>query len=161
MNVVALRNFPVKVILSSPAEISYCNDVVLDATSSTGSSGRPFVVTWFVSFSATRAIEIQRILNSFNGSLQARIPSCLLLPGERYLFGVRLSNFFGIADSSTISVAILKTTIPSVYIQRSPEFRVNVFEDNYVTASVELPACQGDPIEFNIKWTVSEISSIH
>ena len=131
---------PSKSFYHLPAEISYCNDVVLDAISSTGSSGRPFVVTWFVSFSETRAIEMQRILDSFNGSLQARIPSALLLPGECYLFGVRLPKFFGIADSSTISVAILKTAIPSVYIHRSPEFRVNVFEDNYVTASVELPA---------------------
>jgi hypothetical protein len=85
MNVVALDSFHVRVMLSSPTEISHCNDIELDVTSSTGSCGRPFAVSWHVSFTAKRFIEIQQVLNSYNGKLQARVAANLLMPGDQYL----------------------------------------------------------------------------
>ena len=61
INVVAPFLFPVNIVLLSPAEISHCHDIVLDATSSSGSCGRAFAVSWFVSLSAKRADEIQKL----------------------------------------------------------------------------------------------------
>jgi hypothetical protein len=72
-----------------------------------------------------------------------------------------LSNFFGFEGSASTIVDVRKIAIPSVYIQRSPEFRVNVYEDNFVTASIQLSACQEDVTAFNIRWTITKVSNIY
>jgi hypothetical protein len=161
INVVAPFGFPVKAVLSTPAEVSHCNDIILDAASSTGSCGRPFVVSWFVSYSANRAFEIQQILNLHNGKLQARIPADLLLPGEEYLFGVYVSNFFGFSDSTSTSVFVHRLAIPSVFIQGSSEIAVNIFEDNYISATVVLSGCQESATDYNIRWTITKFSPFY
>ena len=72
-----------------------------------------------------------------------------------------MSNFFGFEGSASTIVDVRKIAIPSVYIQRSPEFRVNVYEDNFVTASIQLSACQEDVTAFNIRWTIAKVSNIY
>jgi hypothetical protein len=77
-----------------------------------------------------------------------------------FFLRVRLSNFFGFEGSSSTIVDVREIAIPSVYMQKSPEFRVNFYEDNFVTASIQLSACQEDVTEFNIRWTIAIFTSI-
>ena len=113
-----------KVIVSAPEFVTYCDDFFIDASTSYGNGGRPFIsITWTVlSDTATNLPALQDTLNKYNATHQADLPvlvkSTSLVPAT-YTFLLRLTNFLGMSSTASVNVLVKQTSFPLVEILSS------------------------------------------
>ena len=104
------------VIISSPAKLGPCDDLILDTTESYGNGGRLYTsVVWTVSTTTNDdsglivgTSAIQAFLNGFSSKYQMQRP--ITIPGSMlvtasYMITARLTNFLGVSSSNTIIVS--------------------------------------------------------
>ena len=131
------------IILSSPSRHSFCSDVVVDATQTTGSGDKPFrSIVWTlqedlsadVPSDYSNALLKQYLLTQ--SSLQLSIPAALhlLTPGLTYTISLAAKNVFNVERSSSIDIDITYSNIPYVKIL-SPDLHTT--HDTPISISVE------------------------
>ena len=97
-------------VLSGPALIGSCDDLILDPTGSSGLVGRPWaVIFWTVT--SNEAVEVSALQNYLNTKFTdtndlATIPRSMLDRGVQYFFLLTLGNWCGKFDAATISVKV-------------------------------------------------------
>lgn len=99
----------VSAALNAPRTLGVCDDLVLDGTSSLGSGGRSLTFEWAVDsdYDAT-AVLAQMEAESRASAGRAstlQIPTASLLVGGRWTFSLRVTNWLGASDSTTVRVA--------------------------------------------------------
>ena len=114
------------IVLSVPESLSSCDDLVIDASSTTGSGGRDWTsIVWGVTVTtgSFNTAELQAYLDSEKStsiSAPIHIPKSYLGPGITMAFSLTLSNFLGKSASKSSSVAISENpNIPVVSITGS------------------------------------------
>jgi hypothetical protein len=146
------------VILNIPGRVSTCDDLVVDATSSTGSAGRDYsVISWIVVTSnATVENILDTYLNSFNRiNTRITIPSAML-PAADYFISLSLQNWLGGASFSQVTVKVVdETNIPQATILGSNFLVIKAVDEVSVRGTGSLPSCASSSIFLSYNWTVS------
>ena len=149
------------VFISGPSFVSYCDDLYLDASSSTGSGGRPWsFIEWSVtsndlSILTSNLESIRDTISTQDIGGKIIVPKTLLIPFGIYNISLRLVNFLQQSSVSRIQVAVLGSEIPiprvSVYTSNLISFRWKeiVF---FADASYASCAAQAKPLIY--EWYV-------
>jgi hypothetical protein len=151
-------------LLSMPSFISSCDDLIIDASSSSGSSGRDWsLIHWRVTSSslASNSTEIAVYLNSLT-SLQTPITITSLMMQEdvTYTFTLTLGNFLGKSDYATKSVAVSgNPNIPFIKIAGGAEYvSISSYDILSIQSSAVFSACATSR-ELEYKWEIFDEDS--
>ncbi|OQR94845.1 transmembrane protein [Achlya hypogyna] len=106
-----------RVVVSGPRSLGACDDLVLDATATTGAGGRPITWAWVCIVVATQ----QPCGGSFalvaSSDQVLRVPSAEISSNATISITLTCTNFFGISGSSgPIIVTKAAQPLPTVYI---------------------------------------------
>jgi hypothetical protein len=111
------------VTLTAPSKIGVCNGIVLDASTSSRSGGRPFTVKWeLVSVSGVPSLmdvemdQIVVLLPQNSTALRVELPANVLIADHDYSFRVTLTNWFGVSGSAISSVSKGKQSLPEITV---------------------------------------------
>jgi len=133
----------VNAALNAPRTLGICDDLVLDGTSSLGGGGRSLSYEWTVySDYDTTAMLLQmnaesRAANNRVDTIQ--IPTDSLLVGGRWTFTLRVSNWLGASDSTTVEVQKASQPVPLVDIVGLKVVNIRPSDPLTLTASAQLP----------------------
>ena len=155
------------VIISSPARIGSCEDLVLDATGSYGSGGRPYAsVLWTVSaitpgvsgLLVANTSAIQDYLNKFSVSNKVNVPITLSrssLTIASYTITLRLLNFLGHSASATKTVSVsIDSAVPSLTII-GPSYRTTTTSTPLtILSTATYSSCASTVSSVKYSWTV-------
>jgi hypothetical protein len=115
---------PAVTLSPSSYSVGVCDDLTLDASSSTGSGGRSMVYNFSVSPSSGHLVanvsEVLAVVNAKNngyGSYRVSIPSEVMNKGSKMVFKLTITNFLGYSSTSTVTVNKLEVPAPVVAIQ--------------------------------------------
>lgn len=152
------------VSLSAPNQISACDNLQIDPTSSTGSAGRDWSsVQWTVS--ATGYLNFQQIaldVSALQLFLQPFvsidfpivIPNSFLQPGV-YTFFLSLTNFLGQNSIGSATITISAAPLPTVTINGPKNAILNRSQPLFLLTSTSLPACvSAVSTTYSYKWSV-------
>ena len=140
------------VVVSAPSAIGSCDNLTLDATSSSGSGGRPWrsvSITVEGSPGSLHVSTLQSFLSQDPWSIllsspHKQVPGHLFTHGSIYTFQVQLCNFLGACGSAVRSMAALAAPVPLLSLLGEPLriiYRSAVLVvDSSVTVSVCLPS---------------------
>eukprot|EP00960_Hanusia_phi_P073709 768070-Hanusia_phi.AAC.4 len=141
--------------------ISYCEDMIIDATSSYGGGGRSMTFTWGVlpgPFTTSLASYLRSILITSN----LTIPNSLLVPGTTYVFILRVENVFGGSTESQIRITISDLPIPYIYILGSSTRHVDRQKDIILEGYAALSLCKSnssnltaEDTSMTFEWTIT------
>jgi hypothetical protein len=160
------------VVLSSAKTIGSCDDILLDATASTGHGGRPWTsVLWTVTdrstpFNATLTDPIALYLNENNTDTPAVTPTPygtekrvtvlneLLVPGLKYAFSVELTNFLGESGIAEVEITVdIYANTPALSIsQASPVLKYR-YEEISLRAVAKISTCAGEVAKQGLTYT--------
>ena len=158
--------FDPTVVISSPANLGPCNDLILDTTESYGNGGRLYTsVLWTVSaitYGDTDLIvntsAIQAYLNDFSSKYQMHrpitIPGAMLVTAS-YMITARLTNFLGASSSNTIIAS--KSSDPEVpnLIVIGPSYRLMVASSPLtILSAATQSSCIYETTDVTYSWTV-------
>ena len=156
------------VIISSPANLGPCDDLILDTTESYGNGGRLYTsVIWTVSaitYGDTDLIvntsAIQAYVNDFSSKYQMHRPITIpgsMLVAASYTITARLTNFLGVSSSNTIIVSKgSDPKIPNLTII-GPSYRLIVASSPLTILSVvEQSSCISETTDVTYSWTVQK-----
>ena len=140
-------------VLSGPSTIGVCDNLVLDASLSSGLGGRPGSFSWSVSGDNSAAIlDGVDTLTSV-----ATISASTLAAGETYTFTLVVTNFLGIASPPvSLSVVVLSLPVPNIHLKGPNYLSVARFEAVTLSATVTQPcqsSSQTEPI--TLGWSVT------
>ena len=152
-----------KVAVSAPSAIGACDNLTLDATSSSGSGGRPWrfaSVTVEDSSGSLHVSALQSFLSHdprtiLLSSPPRPVPSHLLTHGSIYTFQVKLCNFLGACGSTFRSVAAVSFPVPRLSLLGEPVRTVSKSVMLSVDSSVTLSACSSPLTTISYSWGIS------
>ena len=156
------------VIISSPAHLSSCEDLILDATGSYGSGGRPYTsVLWTVSAFTSGAngvvvnlnsSAIQLYLNEFSTTNQVYIPITVLsssLTVASYTITLLLTNFLGRSASTTKTVSVSTSpAVPSLRIIGPSYQSIETSSPLTILSAATQSSCASKVTAVKYSWTV-------
>lgn len=135
------------VILNLPSQSGGCNNLSIDATSSTGNGGRAWKsVVWTVSSfssSSTSVSSIQSYLssNGLNVNQLVIIPSTLL-SSETYKLTLTLTNFLGFSSSASKSVTIVgNVNLPTLTIVGGSTASFYAYQTVFMSCQAIVSSC--------------------
>ena len=148
--------------ISAPSFVSYCDDLTLDASVSTGSGGKPWVsVQWRIDSSTTVPVEnadqIMNYINAHDINSPISVPKSFLLPYAVYSISLELKNFLMQSSIGRVTVQIAGSTIPyprvAIYSSNtaSSSWKTNVFFASATYASCA-SSSSNDPLQY--EWKV-------
>ena len=149
------------VSMSSASVVSSCDNIIIDASLSTGNAGRSWIdLMWSVTLSDEVNANVTSYLNSkYNESLKdlITIPNDILSQGS-YVLTLKLTNFFGEYSISSISVTVSSSVgIPVVAIGGPSTISKLRNESIELFAIGSLPSC-GDSSSKALTYTWSVYS---
>eukprot|EP00600_Ochromonadales_sp_CCMP1393_P013314 CAMPEP_0175001460 /NCGR_PEP_ID=MMETSP0005-20121125/3143_1 /TAXON_ID=420556 /ORGANISM="Ochromonas sp., Strain CCMP1393" /LENGTH=627 /DNA_ID=CAMNT_0016256343 /DNA_START=573 /DNA_END=2452 /DNA_ORIENTATION=- len=152
-------NSPVQptVVVSLPSKLSACQDILLDATLSTGNAGRDWESVSWVVFSAQdsdTAANIESFLNlNVSDITQTVTIPASLFTSAGYSFSLTLMNAFGASGSATVLFELASNpNLPSLTILGSSSVRIKPSEALEINTRVELAPCSESP-QLSYVWT--------
>ena len=162
----ALKPSAPTVVISSPANLGPCDDLILDTTESYGNGGRLYTsVIWTVSaitYGDTDLIvntsAIQAYVNDFSSKYQMHRPITIpgsMLVAASYMITARLTNFLGVSSSNTIIISKgSDPKIPNLTII-GPSYRLIVASSPLTILSVfKQSSCISKDTAVAYSWTV-------
>ena len=158
------------VLLSAPASINYCEDLVLDLTAVYGHGGRPWSsVQWSASNSVGPASDISNFLNeNFNLSSVVTIPNSLISPSSTYTIVLTVINFLQqyAMSSVTVHVNAEGDIVPIVRLFENP-FLIYRWQPLSVFGDVQISTCSpmSQSLDISYEWKLYNgyqyVSTIH
>lgn len=137
--------------LIAPLSIASCADLLLDARGSAGLLGRP---AWFSWYENSNPIQSGFDMNTW------LIPSGTLTAGVTYTFAVSVMNAFNTTASSTATVSVLSSPIPSLSVPIAPfVLRASSLQ---LSPIVSFPACASAwaaAASWHWAWSAFSVSS--
>ena len=151
-----------KIIISAPSFVSYCDDLILDASVSTGSGGKPWVsVLWSIKSNppipAANTDQIMNFINGLDVNGPISVPNSLLFPYAVYSISLQLTNFLMESSIGRVSVKIAGSIIPyprvAIYASSTAS---NRWKTTVFFASASYAACSSStsnaPLQY--EWKV-------
>ncbi|CAG9463240.1 unnamed protein product [Pedinophyceae sp. YPF-701] len=147
-------------IVRAPARLSVCDDLVLDASGSYGSAGRPLTFRYGMLPNRPNELAISRILDAATAvgtNPRVTIPGELLAADTTYSFFVSVHNFLKQSTITSFEVRRLSIPIPRVVAEGDPLIRARRDLDLFVRASVAFPdnnepRCQVPDFDIDFTW---------
>lgn len=137
------------VVVNLPSSIGSCSSVLIDVTASTGDGGRAWnfsqvTVSIMDTQGASRDTSALRVfLQSSNFPRPVTIPSVYFEEGLIYTFQVTLCSFLGACSSSSKSLVVMSSRVPSLAIAGASIRSVKRSGILSVTALGSIPTCGG------------------
>jgi hypothetical protein len=155
---------PHAVLSQPPAEISSCDNLQLDASTSQGNAGRTMKFTWSVTTASPQLPLLEDFLaqvsegidsdRSFcsEGAATANagysipgliiVPSCLMVPGYLHSFSVTVSNFLSdITDTASVEVSVASLPVPKVWFPTGSILTTSASEAVSISVSGQSSGC--------------------
>jgi hypothetical protein len=151
------------VIVNAPRFLSFCNDLLLDATGSYGNGGRLYnAVVWTVSASDTTVdvSAIQAYLNSASASYQVSrlfsISSMMLIKAT-YTFTLSLTNFIGLSNFISIVTVVTSDHDTPILTVIGPLYQ-NIAASTALTilSAATLSSCASQLTTVMYSWSVQK-----
>lgn len=134
------------VTLNVPSQSGSCNNLTIDATTSSGNAGRSWkTVTWTVtgSESSVNAANIQSYLNRKGKNVfnLVSVPSSLL-GSETYVIRLTLTNFLGSSSSASASVSIVgNANLPTLTVVGGSVAKFYAYQTVSVSCVATVSSC--------------------
>jgi hypothetical protein len=160
-----------------PSEISSCDNLVLDASTSEGNAGRPMLFQWSVVTTSPQLPLLEDFLalksntqgigsgsnRVFCGDVPPgadtpgviTIPSCLLVPGYVHSFSLTASNFLSDdTDTVKVQVAVASLPVPKIWFSTGSSLVMKSSESKYIRVNGQSSACgSADDVGSKIIYT--------
>lgn len=110
-------NFPLPLAkLNGPHITSVCDDVILDASGSTGALGQPFYYQYNVkgTDNLIKLANLGKFLENFSSQMIITINAGQLDPNQSYTFSVTVTNYLGMSNTAKHIVQTTRISIPQV-----------------------------------------------
>ena len=155
------------VVVSVPTAIGACDNLTLDATSSSGSGGRPWRSVSIAVEDSSGSLHVsalQSFLSKDPGSILLSspprpVPGRLLTHGSTYTFQVSLCNFLGACGSTLRSVETVSVPVPRLSLLGEPVRTVSRSALLSVDSSATLSACTSSSsvatLSYSYSWGIS------
>ena len=146
-----------KVVIYTSTAVTSCDDIVLDASSSFGSGGRPFAsIFWTVLEDDVVSNHIISFMNKFNSVNEPiRVPKSMIT-GMQYSFTLTLTNFMGQRGQSTAVIFVNQsnTANPSITILGASNIVLNAGDQLILSASATASSCLNQSVSLNYIWSL-------
>ena len=102
--------------LIGPQITSVCDDLVLDASSSSGAAGRPMTYKFTVKGTGNpnKLAALGFALDAMASSMTVTIAAGQLDPAQSYLFTVTVTNYLGMTSMAKLTIQVVQASIPQV-----------------------------------------------
>jgi hypothetical protein len=102
--------------LIGPQITSVCDDVVLDASSSSGAAGRPMTYKFTVKGTGNpnKLAALGFALDAMASTMTVTIAAGQLDPDQSYLFTVTVTNYLGMTSIAKLTIQVVHASIPQV-----------------------------------------------
>ncbi|EQC32208.1 hypothetical protein SDRG_09960 [Saprolegnia diclina VS20] len=156
-------NAPVPVVsIAGATSLGACDDLVLDATATSGSGGRPMAWRWACVVELTQQ-PCNGSLAQISASTQAiRVPATELIVGVGYRIHLNCTNYFGLSGASTLLVTKSTSALPSVYMDGPSAVRVAYSNPIVLSGVAVAPTCNSsssDSAALQLSWTIREAAA--
>jgi len=145
-------------IIKSPSLVSACDVVVLDASSSAGSGGRPLQFIWGILPAPINDADIRSFMRGFYNKPVASLPASLLPPGYSYSFMVRVTNFLDVSTDALVSIQKVVSSLPTVVIESGSSRSVDSSSVQRIKAQVKPSVCGPSSPSFSFEWKWISVS---
>jgi hypothetical protein len=151
------------VVLNVPSASSTCDDLLLDATSSSGNGGRSWrSILWAVSVNDNTSLAgsvIADTLNSAGTITAAQIVNSSCLTTATYCFSLTLENFLGASATAVACVSITTdANKPVITVVGGSNITNSVYLPLSIQTHVVLPSC-AESVKLYYAWNISELST--
>jgi hypothetical protein len=156
---------PIKpnIIVTGPSQISYCQNLTLDFSSSSGSLGRKWMkITVQIETSKSVSVVVLQNLKklvldllSTSSRNQILIPANFLEVNTIYFFYFEFCNYFYNCGVGSYNVFILDYLVPTVAIYNHPSLNVKVSDNITLYSSVSSSSCDSRNFFNNLTLTWS------
>ena len=154
-----------EVMITAPATLGLCSNLVLDATGSYGHGGRMYIsALWTVSAAsgddkktAVSTVALGNYLNSIASTSQVRNPTVIereQLVAATYSFTLRLANFFNRISSSTVNVEVTGNSSMPLLTIIGPKSRTIYASSSLAILSTGSSSTCATAAAMSYKWTV-------
>lgn len=105
--------------LVGPIITGVCDNITLDASSSSGAAGRALQYNFYVRGTGDpdKLAAIASYLESIPSQMVVNIAGGILDPDQTYIFEVIVTNYLGMSDSATLTLHTVRTPIPQLSIR--------------------------------------------
>ena len=150
-----------RVVIFTSTSITSCDDITLDASSSSGSGGRSFyTIVWTARENHILSNNLTKYLNNFkNISEPIAIPKSFI-SGTKYSFSLTLINFMGQNGYSSVDVTINHNiSAPSITILGSSDLIIQRGDKLSISAYARTSSCLSQVISMKYIWTIHKTNS--
>ncbi|KAJ1379696.1 hypothetical protein B484DRAFT_35934, partial [Ochromonadaceae sp. CCMP2298] len=158
---IATATSPVRpiIVVSVPSSISYCENVTVDASLSSGHGGRTWAsVSWSISAPGFDTTELLALFASNGRSLDQIVsfPASVLPAGPSYIFSMTATNFLGVESSGTAIITVSgNPNLPSLQVLGSSLFTVTPADTLTIYSGVTISSCAEKALTFTTTWRVA------
>lgn len=116
--------------LIGPQITSVCDDLVLDASSSSGAAGRPMTYKFTVKGTGNpnKLAALGFALDAMASNMMVTIAAGQLDPDQSYLFTVTVTNYLGMTSAAKLTIQVVDASIPQVRLLPIISCIINCFE---------------------------------
>jgi hypothetical protein len=151
------------VVMTNPGTISYCDDLKIDLSSSSGAAGQSWSsVSVSVESSESSVSTVQAVFTSEAAKVVAGTQAYMLVPYSSLSTGtwaisVQICNFLGKCGRGQTTVQVIGSLLPNVQVGGSSILTVNRGDSIDLKASAYVPSCSDDSISrtgISFSWGV-------
>ena len=145
-----------KAVIFTSTSVTICDDIILDASSSSGSGGRPFAsIVWSVLEDGVLSDNVTQFLNKYTSINDPLVIPKSIINGTKYVFTLSLTNFFDKTSETSVSVTISQDTLaPSVTIVGSSNVIIHAGDQLSLSAAAKLSSCVDQPVSLIYIWSL-------
>ena len=156
-------NMPAPTVsLAAPTTLGQCDDLLLDASGSFGSGGRPMGYVWTalagVGANLAAVYEVLHLASCEPGAElpcnQAVVSADTLVSGKSYTFTVAVTNFWGSTSSASVAVYKSADPTPRVVIAGPTTKVVRSSDVLKLRSDVELSGCYNGDAQMSFEWSL-------
>ncbi|KDO28431.1 hypothetical protein SPRG_06669 [Saprolegnia parasitica CBS 223.65] len=156
-------NPPVPTVsIAGATSLGACDDLVLDATATSGSGGRPMTWQWTCVMESTQQ-PCNGSFTQISASTQAiRVPANELVVGTQYRIQLNCTNYFNLSGASALLVVKSSSALPSVYVDGPSTVRVAYSTEIVLSGVAVPPTCNTsgfDSSVLQLSWTILETAA--
>jgi hypothetical protein len=145
-------------IVKAPSLVSACDNVVLDASSSAGSGGRPLQFVWGILPAPINDANIRSFMRGFYNKPSATLPASLLPGGYSYSFMVRVTNFLDVSTDALVTIQKDATSLPTVVIEGGAVRSIDSSSVLRIKANIKPSSCAPSATGFTFEWKWLSVS---
>ena len=148
-----------RVVIFTSTSVTSCDDIVLDALSSSGSGGRPFnSIVWNAHVNGIITTNLTAYLNSFNDISEPITISKSLIneTASKYTFILALTNFMAQTSDSSVDVTINHNiSAPSITILGSSDLVIYREDQLFISSYASTSSCLNQLVSLKYIWTIA------